>query len=294
MKKFILYIIVLTMHVFLYSCGNSSSEIIKLIAERDSLRTMSNNQADRIKNYEQTVSLLNSTLDSIAYEEQMIFVNIDNREVPVTKDVVRQNLLRYESILKQQSDRIKELENKLKASNDSTSHSLQLIAHLREQIEVKNAQISQLKQELEKKNVDIARLQEQVESQRSIIVSQTSTINELNERTQKQNEALAKQDAILNNGYILIATKSELIKKGIINKKGKLNSDTVLDRSIFKKINIRNQTEFSFTAKKPRILTNMPPSSYELTTDGNKNFTLRILNPSDFWKISSYLVIQKD
>lgn len=283
-----------TLIALLFSgCNNSSSEIVRLIAERDSLRAKTANQIERLNNYEQTVSLLNGTLDSIAYEEKMIFVNTDNLETPVTKDIVKQNLERFELILNRQKDQIQQLEAKLKVANDSANQSLRLISHLKEQISAKDNQIAQLKKEIEKRNVDIARLQEQVESQQFTINSQSVTIDELNKRNQKQNEALAKQDAILNNGYVLIGTKSDLQRKGIL-KKGRLVADAIMDRSKFWQIDMRKWKEVTFTAKKPRILSNMPSSSYEITTSGDKNFTLHIINPSDFWKITQYLVIQTD
>lgn len=279
--------------LMLQACGRSNGENSEIEAERDSLRSVNERQLERLDNYERAITLLNSTLDSIAYEEKMMFVNAGNVEEPVTKDIVRQNLERFEAILNQQKERIKQLEFKIKARNDSTDKSLALIAHLQDQIKVKDTQILQLRKEIEKKNVDITRLQQQVESQQYTIESQTVKIDELSKRNQRQNEALARQDAILNNGYFLLGTKADLQRKGIL-KKGKLVSESILDRSKFKQVDMRHWKEVTFNAKKPRILTNMPSSSYELTTDGQGNFTLNIINPSDFWKITSYLIIQTD
>ena len=277
--------------LMLHACGISSGGNSELDAERDSLKVVSEKQLERLDNYEKAISLLNSTLDSIAYEEKMMFINAGNVEGPVTKDIVRKNLERFEAILNQQKARITQLESQIKARNDSSDMSLALITHLQGQ--VKDTQILQLKKEIEKKNVDISHLQEQVESQQYTIDSQTVTIDELSKRTQRQNEALARQDAILNNGYVLLGTKADLQRKGIM-KKGKLVAESILDRSKFKQVDMRNWKEVSFTAKKPRILSNMPASSYELTTDGQGNFNLNIINPSDFWKITSYLIIQTD
>lgn len=279
--------------LMLHACGISSGGNSELEAERDSLKVVSEKQLERLDNYEKAISLLNSTLDSIAYEEKMMFINAGNVEGPVTKDIVRKNLERFEAILNQQKARITQLESQIKARNDSSDMSLALITHLQGQIRVKDTQILQLKKEIEKKNVDISHLQEQVESQQYTIDSQTVTIDELSKRTQRQNEALARQDAILNNGYVLLGTKADLQRKGIM-KKGKLVAESILDRSKFKQVDMRNWKEVSFTAKKPRILSNMPASSYELTTDGQGNFNLNIINPSDFWKITSYLIIQTD
>lgn len=275
----------------LYSCGNSNKEILRLVEERDSLRQAQKVQEGKLDNYSKTIETLNATLDSIVYQENMLFIS--NGEIPVTKEDVRHNLMRFEALLKKQSEKIKLLEKQLAESNDSNTHSLSLIAHLKEQLNEKNLRIAQLMGELEKKNMSIACLQELVESQKTTINTQSATINELNQRTQRQNEALARQDAILNNGYVLIGSKDDLKRKGIL-KKGKLVADASLDRSKFAKIDIREWREIYFTAKRPRILTNMPSSSYEITTTGNRNFTLTVKNPSDFWRISSYLIIQTD
>lgn len=258
---------------------------MQLVEERDSLRQINKEQNERLDSYGKTIATLNETLDSIAYHEKMLFVS-NNEEMPVTKESIKNNLMRFEALLKKQSDKIRRLEHQLSERNDSNAKSLSLIAHLKEQLHAKNIQIAQLKEELEKKNVDIARLQTQVESQRS-------TISELNQRTQRQVEALARQDAMLNNGYVLIGSKDDLKRKGIL-KKGRIVADAALDRSKFAKVDIRQWREISFTAKRPRILTDMPTSSYEITTTGDKNFTLTVKNPSDFWRISSYLVIQTD
>ncbi|MCD8302006.1 MAG: hypothetical protein LUC44_03195 [Prevotellaceae bacterium] len=230
------------------------------------------------------MEVLNETFDSIALQESMIFTNGD--ETPITKEDVKYNLTRFASLLQTQREKIDRLEAQLRESSDSTEQSLHLIAYLRQQMSIKDSEIAQLREELEKKNVDLARLQGQVQSQ-------TVTINELSQRTQKQSEALARQDAMLNNGYVMIASKDELTRKGIL-KKGKLVSNAIMDRSAFIKVDIREWREVSFFAKKPYILTDMPTSSYELTTAGNKTFTLRVLTPADFWRISNYLVSHTD
>lgn len=283
---------VCSVYLMISGCGNSGREVIKLVEERDSLRLVNSKQTEMLNNYYKTIETLNETLDSIAYQEKMLFIN-DNVEIPVTKEDIRHNLMRFEALLKNQSEKILQLEKQLSETNEANEKSLNLIAHLKVQINEKNLEIAQLNDELKKKNVDIARLKEQIESQRLTINTQTETINELNKRTKRQDEALARQDAILNNGYVLIGSKDDLKRKGIL-KDGKIVADAALDRSKFAVVDIRNWREISFTAKRPRILTNMPSSSYEITTTGNRDFTLTVVNPSDFWRISTYLVIQTD
>lgn len=275
----------------LYGCGNSDKDVMKLVEERDSLRQAQKVQTEKIDNYSKTIETLNATLDSIAYQEKMLFRG--NKEIPVTKEDVKHNLARFEALLKKQAEKIRLLEKQLAESKDANTNSLRLIAHLKEQLNEKNLRIAQLKDELEKKNVTIAGLQKLADSQKTTINTQSATISELNQRTQRQNEALSRQDAILNNAYVLIGSKDDLKRKGIL-RKGKIVAEATLDRSKFAKVDIRKWREINFTAKRPRILTSMPSSSYEISTTGNRNFTLTVKNPSDFWRISSYLIIQTD
>ncbi len=98
---------------------------------------------------------------------------------------------------------------------------------------------------------------------------------------------------MLNQCYVVIASKDDLQRKGIL-RKGKLVAEAMLNKSALTKVDIRLAKEFAFAAKRPKILTNMPPSSYRLTTGGNGHFLLNITNPTDFWSISNVLVIQTD
>lgn len=273
------------------SCGVSTSEMMKLEEERDSLKKEMEFQATTLNEYSMAIDVLNETLDSIAEEEQMIFIN--NGETPLTKDDVRQNLLRFDALLKKQEAKILELEQKLSASQDSLSQTHKLIAHLKQQIAQKNQQISTLQEEVEKANVTIADLRKVVENQKIQINTQANTISELEKRNARQEKALATQDEVLNQGYVLIATKKDLERKGII-KKGKLVSNAMLDRTKFIKVDIREWREITFAAKRPKILTNTPNVAYELTTSVSGTFTLKVLNAADFWKMSNYLVIQTD
>ena len=99
------------------------------------------------------------------------------------------------------------------------------------------------------------------------------------------------QDKELNNGYVIIDTKAELKRKGIARRKKVIN-EGLLDKSKFTQVDIRNTTILTFNAKKPRILTNMPQSSYTMTKNGDGTYTLNITDPTRFWSISRYLVIQ--
>lgn len=274
----------------IYACGGRGNvDVMQLIQERDSLRLQAEVQSRRLENIEKAVTAMNETLDSIAYEEGMIFINYEGEET--TRQGALGNLQRFEEMMRRQDQKIKELQQELEKNDFNTDAKL-LIANLQLQIQQKNAQIAQLKKELENKNVDIAKLRMQVAQQSLRISAQDETIQGLETKTEKQGQALQRQDAILNTGYVLVGSKAELKAKGVLNKKGKLVGDGMLEKTKFAKVDIRNWKEVTFSAKRPQILTNMPQSAYMLTTAGDGIFTLRVTNPTDFWKFSSYLVIQ--
>ncbi|MCD8394495.1 MAG: hypothetical protein LUC85_06635 [Bacteroidales bacterium] len=271
--------------------GNSNAELMRLVEERDSLRNVNNQQTATLNDYASTVRTINAALDSLDLQESLIFTGTG--EGPLTKEDVVQNLLRYEQAIYDQNRRIDTLENRLAQAKSENAQSLSLIEHLRQQIGFKNNQIAQLREELANKNVDIENLREQVESQRVTINTQQATITDLSNRNQRQGEALKRQDAMLNNGYVAIGTKADLQRKGIL-RGSNISAESSLDRTRFAKVDIRQWREINFSAKRPRIISKMPESSYEITTDGAGNFTLLVKNPADFWRMTNYLVIQTD
>ena len=97
MRKTIYFMALAVACTWLFSCGNSNSEIIKLVAERDSLRALSESQTAVLDDYGKTIKVIKTTLDSIAEQDNLLFIGTG--ELPVTKDDVKSNLLRFEAVL---------------------------------------------------------------------------------------------------------------------------------------------------------------------------------------------------
>lgn len=289
-KRYIGIAFALSIMMMLVSgCGNTSSEILKLVAERDSLKSTSEAQHKRIAEIGRMMTTINSALDSIATEESLLFFS-NSDEMPVRRDDVLKNLERYEAVLRHQQMRIQQLEDSLVSDSMNVDFS-SMVAHMKVQLAQKDAQIASLREELSNKNVDIERLKGQVASQQTTIANQKDEISRLDRRAKTYGKALEANDKMINTCYVLIGSKKDLERKGVVKKK-KLLGDGALDKSKFAKVDIRKFTEITFEAKRPRILTDIPPSSYTLTTSGNNSYTLRIKDPTAFWSISNYLVIQ--
>lgn len=267
--------------------GESSEGVLRLVSERDSLKAENDIQTKKLEVITEMISTINSVLDSISAGEQMIFVN-PNSEIPVSRNDALRNLERYEKVLQQQQHRIASLGEK-----NGNPEMNGMIEIMQQQLAAKDAQIARLREELSKKNVDIARLQRQIASQRSQIDEQTQAIAQLDQTNKAQERALVYQDEIINSCYVILGSKKDLERRGVIKKK-RMVPESALDKTKFAKVDIRKWREITFEAKKPRVLTSMPSQSYTLSTNGNGSFTLRINNPGEFWSVSNFLVIQTD
>lgn len=267
-------------------CGRSTDEVARIIAERDSLRLTAQRQQRRMNNLDNLLNVINTSIDSITRGEDMIFINI-NGEGTLSRNDALQNVESLAKLINNQKNRIAELEQQISEAEDNDSidrNMQQMIQRFKRQIAEKEREIANLKQQLEQKDIDIVDLL-------SRIGAQANTIAELDRRNAIQTEVLKRQDAMLNQCYMRIGDKKTLEQLGIV-KKGKIVPSAALDRSKFSKIDIRAFTEVEFDAKRPRILTAMPDNSYILTTNGQNHYVLHITNPTEFWSVSNYLVIQ--
>lgn len=269
------------------SCSGAGGDVSRLVEERDSLRDVSRQQYERLGRLDSLIVTINTSLDTIAVGEAGIFVDGVQEGAPDTKQQILGNIDRLASLIAKQKSQIEELESRLgnaDGQGNSDANAKALIANFKKQLEQKDRQIAALKEELSQKNADISRLNQR-------IGLQSQTIAELDRRNAAQIKALKRQDAMLNHCYMTIGTKNDLQAKGIV-KKGKILPQASLDPSKFSKVDIRRFTEIQFTAKRPRIITPMPESSYEIIKGGKNEYTLRITNPTAFWKVSNFLVIQ--
>lgn len=288
-KASIFHIIILGL---LYtSCTSNSQDttISKLLVERDSLIEQNREQGERLNSINRLMTTINSAVDSIALAEGMLFISSGN-ENEISRQSALADLEKYEMLIKRQQQKIRDMRLRL---GDQNKEADGIVEIMRQQIKAKDEMIATLKKQLAQKDLDIAALRRTVASQNQNIQDQQRLINELNIANDKHNKALATQDKIINQAMVLIKTKKELQQMGIL-KKGKLQTDATLNNSSFQKIDIRKVREISFPAKKPKILTPIPHSSYRLMTSGDHNYTLEVTDPTKFWSVSNYLIIQTD
>ena len=291
--------IVFLMSLGILSCNQSASKYSRLMEERDSLKLENEIQSKNLNSIVEMIDTINSVLDSITMEEGMLFL-APTKEVKFAKSKTLRDLDRFEHVLRHQQRRIDELDSLLSLNvNNNQSGMRILIANLKLELEKKDVQIAKLRNELSRKDVDISRLRKEVQEQKETISKQGETIVSQGDKISEHENVIAKQDEMMNNCYILIASRKELGEMGITSKKrflkvSKLLNEKEFDERLFQTVDIRQCTQLSFNAKNPKILTNMPKSSYNITKTNKGEYVLSITNVTSFWSVSNFLVIQTD
>lgn len=289
--KIIRLFLLVCMIVLFGSCGKEQNAdfLNRLVEERDSLIMVSHMQNERLEAMGGLMKTINSVVDSIAESENVLFFNAD-KDGRFSRQDAMDDLTRYELLLNRQQMKINELRMRL---GDDSPESEGILKVMQQQLQAKDMMIDKLKKQLAQKDVDIVRLRKTISNQNTTIVKQEAKISELTEVNTAQTKALVCQDELLNNCYVMISTKKNLESMGVI-KKGRIVSEKTLNNSAFMKVDIRKAKEFAFQAKRPKILSAMPQSSYMLINNGGNSYTLKVTNPADFWGVTSYLVIQTE
>ena len=266
--------------LLLVGCTGSVSQ-----ADYDALRQQNDSLTDNLLQMESIIGTVTTTLDDMARQEGIIFVDDSGADVQ-DRQVLRSHLEAFRADLATRKQQIADLEDQLKKSDQRNSKLTRLITQLREQVAEKETKIASLEQQLADSNVTIADLRTQM----SGLTQQLATVTEDKEFLQAVAES---QDAMLNAGYYVVGTRSQLKDKGLTEGlfKKRANVDG-LDRSLFQQIDIRNVTEISIAGRSPKLVTEKPAGTYTLTTVADGTSLLTITDPTRFWDDSKFLIIQ--
>lgn len=281
--------VVLTMLLFVLSCTflsctNKSTKEKSLESQLDSL-IEDNHQLNMF------INTLAVSMDSIIIQEGSILKtsNKDGVEIP-TKIQAIENISLFKELLDRQRKSITQLQDSIKKLSSASSDKInKIISFYKRQIDEKEMTIAQLQKELESKDIDISQLKQHVSSLNDNVTTLTT-------KTKEQEEALKVQDQLLNECYVMVGTKKDLQKAGVLSssgifKKKQLNVAN-FNPNFFDKVDIRNFTELKINGKSPVILTQMPKNSYTLVKVSANSYILKISDPTSFWSVSNYLVIQ--
>ena len=274
------------------SCNVERSDKYQaLLAERDSLYTEAVAAKGGFDQALNTINEIENALESVRAQENIIMM--DNQEGNTNKAVTEINAI--QQTLQENRNKINNLEKQL-AEQGATSKALkQTVSRLKKQLEEKDVFINNLKDELQQSQQQIAELNEQVTNLNENINELNTNIDAMTVQNAAQQATIENQDAMLNTVWICIGTQEVLVEKGVISKGGLFQPKEIskqgFDKTQFMQGNKRDLDMIPLNTKKPKIMTNHPESSYEITETEDGNKVLEIRDKDAFWSMSNYLVV---
>lgn len=228
-------------------------------------------------------------LDSINTQEGLLY-NMGTGDNADRRAEIRHNLSAIKARLAANKQLLADMEAKVKASGSENSVQGKTIAQLRAHIEQQDAKIAQLEKELSSAKSTIDTLNTTVAQTREEVKTQTAA------KEEAQAAAVAAETAA-NKVYYCMGTNKELKQKGVLEKKF-LGATKVLpgqfDTNYFVQADKRNLKSIPTNSKKVKIWSNMPQGSYRIVGEKDGPKTIEIVNPNQFWSLTSHLVIQVD
>ncbi len=219
---------------------------------------------------------IQDNLNAIKEKEKIVSKSASSGDVKSKEEQIKEDIQAIYDLLAKNKNRIGSLTKKLKDSNSKIAGLDEMIANLQAQIDAKDAEVADLKSQLEAKNIELSNIQMNLETVEAESSSKT---------------------AMLNTAYYAMGTSKELKEKNVISKEGgfiglgkstKVKED--FNKEYFTKVDISATNSINIGAKKAKIITTHPSSSYKIV--GEKPVErIDILNPTEFWSSSKYLVI---
>jgi chromosome segregation ATPase len=291
MKTIKFYVLIVTLSFMTASCVENSSKYKAVVAQRDSL-AIEKQATD--SNYTKTLAILNDIdagFSEINQNESQMKVNLKGTEGTTASRKARigAQMQQIKESMEKNKAKIAELQKLANKKGKANGKLLETIKQLQTQMDEKTTQIQSLQAELDQKNIKITELNTTVDVQTKNIADQQNVMDQ-------QKTTIKGQDTDLNTVWYCIATSKKLKEEKIVSAGGLFKSakvmDNEFDKSAFTQIDLRSLSSIPTNSKKAKILSLHPQNSYKLVIGADKKITIEISNPSKFWSVSKYLVVQ--
>ncbi len=275
--------------VFLLFVGCNNKEVEKLKTENQQLLTISNSKDSIINDFFGSFDQIEGNLTEIKAKEGVISINA-KQNTDIKQDArqrINDDIQQINDLMEKNKQAIASLKHKLKSSNMKIKKLEEMLARYEKQLLDKDVEIEQLKQQLLNLNFTVETL--------------NASVDTLKRVNRAKDEVISQKVDEMNTAYYALGTEKELKANKVISKSGgfigigrnqKVQQD--FNTEYFKKIDITKLTFITINAKKAKLLTSHPSSSYSFEGTDKKVEKLLITNQKEFWKVSKYLVIVLD
>lgn len=276
----------------------SNKKYTSLEARTDSLEVINMAQGQQLYELQDYIETIARSLDSIAYQESILYLpDPETGRRTVSRSVMISRLESFQELIHRQKERVRTLEETILQDSIRLGSLHSLVSHLTTQIEQKDEEISKLKGELSRSKVEIAQKKKEIAILNESVDNLSSEVESLNGAVadlEGSNEELQNKIKESEKVYYIIGTRKELRDKGLLSTnslKPRLDA-TNIQISDFASANPEDLSEYSFSGRSPKIITDMPKDSYILY-DGRSGgqSKLEITDLERFWSVTKILVI---
>ena len=197
---------------------------------------------------------------------------------------ITEQISSIESLLADNKAKLANLNSRISSTSRKNKELQEFVTRLETRISEQESQIAALNEELENKNATIRVLNQNVA--------------DLTASNEEKDHAIAQRIAEANRAYYVVGSYKDLKSLGVIDKIGvskrRQQTTTSMETSIFTEIDRSQVSTITINAKRVKVVSKHPESSYKLVEDpDNSKVTsyLQILDANQFWKYTDYLVI---
>ena len=241
-----------------------------------------NDLFDMLNEIEDNLSAIGSKYSNVQQMRSSSLEGSTNRKTQIADEMKS-----IENLMADNKQKIANLNAKVSSLSKKNADLQAYITRLEERSAAQEAQINELLTELENNKV--------------VIKGLNKNVSDLTASNQEKDAYIAQQIAAANRAWFIVGSYNELKEAGIVSKSGGFigigrKQGTVADMNteLFNEIDRTTVTTISVNKRNAQVISQHPAGSYELVADEDDAKTtayLRILNPTQFWKYTDYLVI---
>ncbi|HNR40628.1 MAG TPA: hypothetical protein PKL65_00220 [Bacteroidales bacterium] len=246
-----------------------------------------NERDSMINDWLNTFDEIERNLNEIKQKEKIINVQASDSEFPKEKkEQVLADIKYINTLIEENKKKIAQLNAQLKKSGNTIAGLQTRITDLEATMKQYETQIAGLKATLVEKDFQIEQLNTQMFALQDTLVQKTETINSQTDK--------------LNQAYLATGTYKDLREKGLVSKEGGFlglgRKESLIEDfsdSLFDRIDVTKTRTIPVNSKKAKLITEHPTDSYQMIRENENTIAyIEIKNPSEFWKISKYAVVQ--
>jgi hypothetical protein len=257
---------------------NQKIELAIQLSQRDSI----------INEWVLAFNEIESDIKKITARENMLSLQSMNPEI--SKDKRKEILAELQLIremIDQNKKKIASLNSQLRNSGIRIASLQARVDSLDANIAVRDREIAALRTDLENRSLEIGQLVHKVDTM-SVVIADRET--KISQQTEEMNKAF-----VVSGTYKDLKEKGLLTKEGGVLGLGKKESlqENTLNDNLFTRVDITKTRTIAVNSKSAKLVTEHPASSYELIKDDDNMIAyIEIKDPSNFWKISKYAVVE--